>query len=246
MSGSLDAASSAPVPTGSGPHLTSSTVHAGAPGAIARGMPLVLVLVSVLAGAAGCRPKEDLITTEWRDDFDRTELGPAWRDTGGGYRIDRGRLAARGGHNHPVWLRKRLPADVSIEVDAHPTSAEGDIKLELFGDGVSFDPDRGGYVSTGYVLIFGGWHNTLSIICRGNEHDEGRKVTRATPRVVADRTYHFWITRKAGLIDWKIDGQPFLAWQDPDPLGGAGHEYMAIDDWESEVFFDDLVIRALP
>lgn len=212
----------------------------------ARALAAAMVTVVALS-VAGChRSQDELITGEWRDTFDRTDLGPLWRDTGGGYRIDGGRLAARGAHNHPVWLRKRLPADVTIEVDAHPTSADGDIKLELFGDGVSFDPDRGGYVSTGYVLIFGGWHNTLSIICRGDEHGEGRKATRSEPRVVPGHTYHFTITRRAGLLDWKVDGQPFLSWQDPQPLGGAGHEYLAFDDWESEVFFDDLVIRPAP
>jgi hypothetical protein len=213
------------------------------PGPAAAALAALLVLGGTALGPTGCRPKDELIMAEWRDTFDRTDLGPGWRDTGGGYRIDGGRLAARGAHNHPVWLRKRLPDDVTIDVDAHPTSADGDIKLELYGDGSSFDPDRGGYVSTGYVLIFGGWRNTLSIICRGDEHGEGRKATRAEPKVVAGRTYHFTITRRAGLLDWKIDGQPFLAWQDPRPLGGPGHEYMAFDDWESEVFFDDLVIR---
>jgi hypothetical protein len=218
-----------------GPELT----HRGGPVGTA-----VLVLSLVAMSAGGCRRSGDeLITSEWRDSFDRADLGPLWRDTGGGYRIDGGRLAARGAHNHPVWLRKRLPDDVTIEVDAHPTNADGDIKVELYGDGASFDPDRGGYVSTGYVLIIGGWHNTLSVICRGDEHGEGRKATRSEPRVVPGRTYHFTITRRAGLLDWKIDGQPFLAWQDPRPLGGSGHEYLAFDDWESEVFFDNLVIR---
>ena len=58
-------------------------------------------------------------------------------------------------------------------------SPTGDIKLELFGDGESFDPDKGTYVSTGYVFIFGGWQNSLSVICRNNEHDDGRKAARA-------------------------------------------------------------------
>jgi len=206
---------------------------------------VLAALATVALTSSGCRPKDELIVSEWSDSFDRAELGPSWRDTGGGYRIDNGRLAAAGAHNHPVWLRKRLPADVAIEVDVVANSPTGDIKLELFGDGASFDPDRGAYTSTGYVLIFGGWRNTLSIICRGNEHDEGRKVTRTEPQVVPGHSYHFLITRRAGLIDWQIDGVPFLAWQDPQPLGGRGHEYLAFDDWESEVFFDNLVIRPL-
>ena len=43
-----------------------------------------------------------------------------------------------------------------------------------------------------------------------------------------------------------IDGQPFLAWTDPEPLAGPGHEYLAINDWESDVTFDNLPIRPPP
>ena len=69
---------------------------------------------------------------------------------------------------------------------------------------------------------------------------------RPGPRVVPGRSYHWSITRHAGAIDWKIDGQPFLAWSDPEPLAGAGHEYLAVNDWQSEVSFDNLTVRPLP
>jgi hypothetical protein len=187
-----------------------------------------------------------MLTGPFTELFDRAELGPAWRDTGGHYRIADGKLVARGAHNHPAWLRKRLPRDVSIEFDVQSNSEAGDIKLELFGDGASFDPDRGAYTSTGYVLIFGGWHNSLSVICRNSEHDEGRKAARADRRVEAGRLYHFAITRKSGRIDWRIDGVPFLDWTDTEPLWGAGHEYLAVDNWESEVLFDNLKIAPAP
>jgi hypothetical protein len=202
------------------------------------------VLVASLA--AGCRVKEEAITGTFADSFDRAELGPDWRDTGGGYRIVEGQLVAGGAYNHPAWLRKRLPRDVSIELDATSRSPAGDIKIELFGDGESFDPDRGAYVSTGYMLIFGGWNNSLSVICRNNEHDEGRKAARSDRRVEPGRRYHWSIVRKGGTIDWKIDGAPFLSWTDPDPLAGSGHDYLAVNDWEAEVRFDNLVIRPAP
>ena len=192
------------------------------------------------------RPKDEAISGLFSDTFDRAELGPTWRDTGGDYRIVDGRLAAHNAYNHPAWLRKRLPQDVVIELDAQSRSPAGDIKIELFGDGTSFDPDRGGYTSTGYVLIFGGWHNSLSVICRNNEHDEGRKASRGDRPVEMNRTYHFAVTRKDGGIDWRIDGAPFLSWTDPQPLAGAGHEYFAVNDWEAEVAFDNLSIRPAP
>ena len=95
----------------------------------------------------------------------------------------------------------------------------------------------------GLVLIFGGWHNSLSVICRNDEHDAGRKVWRTDRPVEPGRKYHFWIQRQGGRIDWRIDGAPFLAWTDPDPLTGGGHEYLAFNDWESEVHFDNLSIQ---
>ena len=208
---------------------------------------LMVATVGALAGGA-CRPKDDAgaITGLFSDAFDRAELGPMWRDTGDGARIVDGKLTVRNAYNHPTWLRKRLPRDVAIELDARSNSPAGDIKIELFGDGASFDPDRGGYVSTGYVLIFGGWHNSLSVICRNNEHDEGRKASRSDQPVQPGRSYHFTITRKGGAIDWRIDGAPFLSWTDPQPLGGPGHEYFAVNDWEAEVAFDNLAIHPTP
>jgi hypothetical protein len=199
-----------------------------------------------MSALGACRPKDDVISSPFIDNFDRAELGTTWRDTGGDYRVVDGRLVAHNAYNHPAWLRKRLPRDVAIEVDVRSNSAAGDIKLELFGDGESFDPDRGGYVSTGYVLIFGGWHNSLSVICRNNEHDEGRKAARSDRPVQPGRNYHFAITRKNGQLDWKIDGAPFLAWTDPQPLSGGGHEYLAVNDWEAEVSFDNMSIQPAP
>jgi hypothetical protein len=199
-------------------------------------------------GIGGCRVQDETITSAapFSDTFDRTDLGPAWRDTGDAARIVAGALTVRNAYNHPTWLRKRLPRDAIIDVDVQSNSPAGDIKVELFGDGSSFDPDRGGYVSTGYVLIFGGWHNSLSVICRQNEHDEGRKAARSDQPVQMGRRYHFTVTRKAGAIDWRIDGAPFLSWVDPQPLAGPGHEYFAVNDWEAEVTFDNLAIRPAP
>jgi hypothetical protein len=213
-----------------------------------RGSALVALCAAGLTAGlgAGCRVKDEVISAPFSDDFERAELGPTWSATAPSYHIADGRLTVANAYNHPVWLRKKLPRNAVIELDAMSKSPTGDLKIELYGDGESFDPDKGGYVSTGYVLIFGGWRNSLSVICRNNEHDDGRKAERAAPRVEPGRTYHWSITRKDGAIDWRIDGQPFLTWNDPSPLAGAGHEYLAVDDWEAEVFFDKYKIRPLP
>jgi hypothetical protein len=184
----------------------------------------LLAGMMLLAGATGgCRTKDPPISGPFKDDFERAEPGPSWFLTTNEYRISGGKLSVANAYNHPAWLRRKLPRDVVIDVDAVSRSPAGDLKVELYGDGESFDPDKGGYTSTGYVLIFGGWHNSLSVICRNNEHDEGRKAERRDVRVEPGRTYHWTITRRGGTIEWKVDGQPFLGWADPDPLGGPGH-----------------------
>ncbi len=187
----------------------------------------------VLAGALlmlapGCKPKDPAITEPFSDDFERAELGPSWHDTGADYRIVGGKLTVKGAHNHPVWLRRKLPRDVVVELDMMSRSPAGDLKIELFGDGESYDPDGKDYVSTAHMLIFGGWNNSLSVICRNNEHDEGRKSARQDVRVVPGRTYRWTVSRRGGAVDWKIDGQPFLAWNDPSPLAGGKHLHDAL------------------
>lgn len=200
--------------------------------------------VLTVVSAAGCRVKEaPPIREPFVDVFERDRIGDDWRETGSGYVVRAGQLVAAGAYNHPLWLRRPLPDDVTIALDAEARTSTGDIKVELFGDGESFDPDRGGYVSSGYVLIFGGWRNSLSVICKHNEHDEGRKVQRTDRYVEPRRKYHFTITRRKGHIDWRIDGEPFLAWNDPQPLAGRGHRHFAINNWEAEVAFDNLDIR---
>jgi hypothetical protein len=203
---------------------------------------LALTLILVV----GCRAKAPALDAPFTDDFERAELGATWNATSPEYRIAGGKLQVANAYNHPAWLRRRLPHDVVVDVDVTSRSPAGDLKLELFGDGESFDPDKGSYTSTGYVLIFGGWHNSLSVICRNNEHDDGRKAERRDTRVEPGRSYHFTISRRGGTIEWNMDGHPFLSWTDPSPLAGPGHEYLAVNDWEADVTFDNLKIGPAP
>lgn len=206
------------------------------------------LFVAALAGP-GCKARVRAITSPFADDFERVEPGPDWLDTSGGaYSIADGRLNAKRAYNHPLWLRRQLPRDVVVEFDVMSKSPAGDIKVELFGDGESFDPDKGRYDPTSYVIILGGWNNSSSIIGRLGEHDDAVKAAKKRepgqpPPVEPGRSYHFTVARQGGLIDWKIDGAPFLAWTDPSPLSGSGHEFFAIDDWEADVYFDNLRIR---
>jgi hypothetical protein len=204
-----------------------------------RWLAIGLVLVA-------CKVREQPpITAPWTWDFD-AGLDDMFYVTGDGYRGEHGALSAHGAHNHPLWLRKKLPRDVRIEFDAWSTSPNGDIKVEVFGDGHSFDPDGGRYTATGYEVIFGGWFNAKSIIARLDEHGT-EMAERKEPKVVPGQHYHWRIERRGKAITWSIDGlpPPFLRYEDPRPLDGAGHEYFGFNNWETDTWFDNLVIAPL-
>jgi hypothetical protein len=209
----------------------------------------MFLAASLLLASSACRPRLPVIDAPFTDNFDRAELGADWLDTSHVAKIKDGKLNLVKAYNHPVWLRRKLPRNVQIDFDAVSHSPAGDLKVELFGDGESFDPDKGRYDPTSYMIIFGGWTNSRSIISRLGEHDEAVKAAYdrvgAEPLVLPGQTYHFTIRRQGGTIDWKLNGAPYLSWTDPQPLAGAGHEFFAINDWEADVSFDNLTIRPL-
>lgn len=197
--------------------------------------------------AAGCKVKDPPpVTGPFSDMFERRSIGGNYYKTGGGYKIKDGALSARGSYNHPLWLRKKLPRDVVIEFDAWSNTADGDIKVELFGDGRSHARNKGQYTSTGYVLIMGGWNNSRSLLAKGNEHGK-ELVDRRTPRVQPGQRYHWKIQRREKRIDWWVDDMetPFLSYDDPQPLEGPGHQYFGFNNWESDSWFDNLTITPL-
>jgi hypothetical protein len=201
----------------------------------------------VIAALAACKAKDPPpVSGVFYDTFEREELGPNWNATGDGYRIVNGQLSAKGSHNHPLWLKKKLPRNVRIEFDAWSTEKRGDLKVEVFGDGQSFDPDKGRYLATSYVAIFGGWGNSKSMLARLDEHIPSNKE-RSDVKVVPGQHYHWRIERRANTLTWYVDdmAKPFLQYDDPEPLEGEGHEFFAFNNWETDTWFDNLVITAL-
>jgi hypothetical protein len=203
------------------------------------------LLISVVLVA--CKVKEaPPITATWSDAFERGAPGADYFSTGDGYAVEHGAMSAHGAHNHPLWLRRKLPHDVRIELDCWSTEPRGDIKVELFGDGRSYDPDGGRYMATGYEIIQGGWFNSKSIIARMDEHAPDVKA-RTEPKVVANQHYHWKLERQGHVLRWYVDDMtsPFLQLDDVHPLEGGGHEYFAFNNWETDTWFDNLVITPL-
>jgi len=202
------------------------------------------LLVTALS-ALGCTPQADpgIGANGFTDDFARAQIGEMWQNTGGPWEIRDGHLHVRGARNHPLWLKRRLPTNVRIEFDVRSESEDGDIKVEVFGDGTS-RAEATSYTATSYVVIFGGWGNTLNVIARMDEHADDRAVGPRRP-VERGHRYRFKIERHGNAIAAWADGHELVRMEDPDPLGGSGHDHFAFNNWESDVWFDNLRITPL-
>ena len=189
----------------------------------------------------------------YADDFDRAELGPAWRSTSPVWRLSEGRLCGQNARNHPVWLARRLPTNASVEFQASSFSSDGDIKAEYWGDGRSAASGQSYTDATSYLTIFGGWQNHFHVLARIDEHAPDRQevklmaggadFTRST--VVPQRVYQFAVERRDGrTVRWRVDGVEILTYHDAQPLVGLGHEHFGFNDWQVRVCFDNL--RVIP
>ena len=205
-------------------------------------MRSLFVLILLLSA---CTPQGDpgIGSEGFTDDFERKELGPAWHNTGAAYSIRAGKLHVQGARNHPLWLKRTLPRNVRLEVDVRSDSPEGDIKLELFGDGIS-KAEQNSYTATSYVIIFGGWGNSLNVLARMNEHGEDR-VVGPPYKVVQGKTYHMKVERRGGTIRAFVDDHELAKMTDKSPLEGPGHDHFGFNNWQSELWFDNLRIEPL-
>ncbi|HEY6051392.1 MAG TPA: hypothetical protein VIZ58_09095 [Thermoanaerobaculia bacterium] len=146
-------------------------------------------------------PAEVKAAVPFRDEYQRASLGESYWANGGDWRIVDGQIYSPGAGNNPLWLKARLPPDVRIEFDVRSEGADGDVKWEAFGDGRNH--------ATGYVFIFGGWHNRESRIAKLDEHAATESELRASLASLA----HPYPHRVPGLdAVWAAIRAPFEGW----------------------------------
>ncbi|MFO0759659.1 MAG: hypothetical protein U0359_24435 [Byssovorax sp.] len=208
--------------------------------------------------AAPVRPKTapsgPLITAPFEDAFDRVELGPDYNALGPAWKLQNGKLCARGARNKGIWLNRRLPVNARIEFDAYAESPDGDLKAELWGDGVSGATGTSYTNATSYLTILGGWKNTKHVLARLDEHGDDRleididkTADDERQRAVSPgQVYHFKVERSdAKTVSWSVNNVTYFDFADPEPLTGAGHEHVGFNDWDAPVCFDNLKIVPL-
>jgi len=92
--------------------------------------------------------------------------------------------------------------------------------------------------ATGYILILGGWNNSVTVLARLDEHAFGRLETMKK-LVTIGKKHHFVIIRTDATIRWYLDGAFLMSFSDSMPLTGR---FFGFNNWESDVYFDDLRI----
>ncbi len=184
----------------------------------------------------------------FEDAFERTDIGKKYlqgeADHGhraGVWKIVDGRLVAEKIHNAGLWLQTSLPERVRVEFDVRAESPTGDLKCEIFGDGITHQ--------SGYVVIMGGWRNSTNCIARQDDHGEDRKNDLRCPRPGNKVTcvepvvdYRWAIQRTGDTVEWFVDGVLMLTYPDRHPLTGR---HFAFNNWEAKVSFDNLAIYDL-
>jgi hypothetical protein len=206
------------------------------------------------APSASAHPEAPRITAAWEDTFDRAELGPDWNVLSPVWKIQNGKLCARGARNRGAWLNRRLPVNARIEVDVFAESAEGDLKVELWGDGATGATGSSYTNATSYLAVLGGWKNTKHVLARLNEHAADRLEIDVDPQsddermraVARGQPYHFKVERADGRkVEWSVNGVVYFDFTDPEPLTGPGHEHFGLNDWEAPVCFANIKITPL-
>lgn len=223
-------------------------------------IPTPTELIASAEGEAGEAPAAEpealpVLKTPFKDEFERQAIGDDYLATSSSYRVDRGRLCVKGARNHPLWLRRRLPLNARIEVEAETSSHDGDIKLEAWGDGHGAATRISYTNATSYLAIFGGWKNRYHVLARMDEHatdrpeiviEPGSDDPRQQP-VQANRRYRLKLERSDGkTVRFWVDDVELLSFSDPAPLAAGGHEHFAFNNWETPVCFDHLVVEPLP
>ena len=180
-------------------------------------------------------PEAQALGDGFEDRFQRKALGDNYSKYGGSWYLDAGVLKSNGDQNIPLWLNVALPEDVRVEMDVWSDSSEVDVKVEIFGDGIKHE--------SGYIIIFGGWKNSITAIAKLDEHEKSRVSRRIKWK--KGQKYRWRIESQGANLHFFVDDKKIVTYKDPSPLRGPGHNRLGFTNWKSQVRYDNLKITPL-
>jgi len=165
-----------------------------------------------------------------------------WSAESPNWKVVEGRLYTgdKSNNNKAIWLNGLdLPRNFRVEftavaVKGNQPKFEGDVKCEFGGDEKEH--------ASGYIVIFGGWKNTVNTIAKHDEHGDGRLAVDSNAKVEEGKSYTFQIVRLDNEIKWFLDSKLLLRVTDKDVAAGP---VFGFNNWNSRVYFDNLSLFAL-
>lgn len=176
---------------------------------------------------------------EFRDDFQREELGNDWVSNDAAIRG--GRMLV--GRERPACAKivRSFPGDVRIEFDAQAYESRPPCDLS-----VTLAAGRLRKMSFNYLLAFGGVYNTV------NKLTGGRALTgtydKAPTRLIEPgRVYHMLATKEGTRLSLLVDGEPLLEGIDGQIMGGPAFDAVGLVTWNG-MYVDNVRVysRATP
>jgi Farnesoic acid 0-methyl transferase len=204
------------------------------------------------------------------DDFSNPGTVAAHYHSLGGFpRVVNGELLSPGTKNNPLWLKAKLPDNVLIEFDAHASSQEGEIRVELYGDGIEH--------LSGYELVYAPWSavgvsgrlpatlvrldenaptlrawtdkaraaGATSLPQVGYGPKSGIRVEGPPVSIEPGKVYRMRIERRGDTLRWSVDGQRMVEFKDPSPLRGPWHDRVGLSSLEGDVYYDNFRVTPL-
>ncbi len=182
-----------------------------------------------------CACERDRTELIYSADFESGTLGPEWKNEGGDWKIESGRLVSKNAMNKDLVLTAQLPAEGVIELEMLSHSPVIDVKFRAWGD------MSGNMHDGAYHFILGGWGGKISTLARLDEHAKDRIEERAT-RHKQNHWYKIKVVRRGGTIDWYLDGAKYLSLKDDKPLAWPQYAYFSFANWKTPCEFDNLKI----
>jgi hypothetical protein len=204
------------------------------------------------------------------DDYtDAGTVAAHYRSLGGFPRVVNGELLSPGTKNNPLWLKARLPGNVAVEFDAHAPSQDGEIRVEIFGNGLDH--------LSGYELVYAPWTavgvsgrlpatlvrldenaptlkqwqdrarlaGASSLAAVGYGPGSGVRVEGPPVSIEPGRIYRMRVERRGDTLRWWVDGQRVVEFRDPFPLQGPGHDRVGLSSVEGDVYYDNFRVTPI-